>query len=401
MKNLLYAFYFLFLIAASCDYDKTKLFEIVYQSKTDPMKYEFVNVHLPNIEDIRTVKGANFIFESGQRFSSEMPGLEDENIPFHEHVQKIRKLTNPKNLSLDLSFSDGVYKANSFESLLALSSYYSLENVRKDLIEAFDLPNSLAFSPCHVGIFPLVMNDLSIPDLTNDNAFYWSPVDSVFFLGVGDPSGLPFVLNTGVIAHEFFHRVFFYEVNYSNYRKNFTPTEKHSNLIRGLNEGLADLAAVIVTGNHGFLNLSLTGKYEQIEKEARDLNGKLARVLSYEKLQNYKVINDSKKYCHADSNDFSNKDFNPYCFGTLIARTLLDAAGDNITSLKTHIAPKLKHALKDISLLLQRKETFEVEYFLNSLGKHTTDKTTKENFCKAVALRFSSIKNKVTACNTI
>ncbi len=153
--------------------------------------------------------------------------------------------------------------------------YYHLQNLM-DLNDLLGL-NSLTRKPFQVGL------EVKKPGLNNsferNNAFYDGLSDSMLFLP-NSTQDLALYLNAGVIAHEFFHSIFFKKVlgaviqsSVKNGSGPRTMNDDHPanvfNLVwlRGVNEGLADFWGWAYTDDPDFMGLSLSQ-----EIESRTLN---------------------------------------------------------------------------------------------------------------------------------
>ena len=398
MKFLL-AIFLCFL--TSCSEKPTKV-QIAWPKQNNLNDYEFINVELPNLKDLTTLSGENFSFKGSQNFYGVEAYNKINNFTSFENMHSTSKNDlSSKSISLDLEPLGDTYVANTFESLLMLTAYYAFEDIRQKAKTYFKI-DSKAFSDfMALGVYPLWLNSKSYPKplMTNDNAMYSSLLDTIFILGVGDQSGLPFALNIGVYAHEYFHRIFHKQVwQNSNYnlwpffklsilKEYETTKERQSNFwLSATDEGLADLFAVAYSANPEFMTVSLTGKNEQILKEHRSLVNEFARIATYENLNEGSLDKKWLKYC----------DKNYYCLGTVIAKTFYMAAQNDISILRNEILPLIPYGLEAISRNFSQKRLYNLPILLNAIVRNASP-ALKNNLCQAYNQKFHSLMGQI-AC---
>lgn len=100
-----------------------------------------------------------------------------------------------------------------------------------------------------------------------NNALYSSQIDSYVFLKY-TAQDLPMMVNSGIVSHEHFHAIFNKLVGSKNTQKiNALQTGDealyHQVLIRGINEGLADVWGYLVTQDSNFVARSLSAIGDQ------------------------------------------------------------------------------------------------------------------------------------------
>lgn len=107
-----------------------------------------------------------------------------------------------------------------------------------------------------------------------DNAAFLANVDAFLLLPMEILQDVPFSMNPGVLAHEFSHRVFYYEAWGARMfeillRDLLTLQDLHTwNLIRALDEGVADYFGALLADDPRFLRGSVFASLS----EARDLD---------------------------------------------------------------------------------------------------------------------------------
>lgn len=385
----------------SCNNAPTKV-QIAWPKHNNANDYEFINVELPNLKDLRSLNGKNFSFKGSQNFYGIEAYSKISNFNSFENMHSTsRNDIFSKPISLDVEAIGDTYVANTFESLLMLTAYYAFEDIRQKAKTYLKI-DSKAFSEfMSIGVYPLWLNSKSYPKplMTNDNAMYSSLLDNIFILGVGDMSGLPFALNIGVFAHEYFHRIFHKQVwQNSNYnlwplfkssilKEYETSKEKQSNFyLSATDEGLADLFAVAYTANPSFMSVSLTGKNEQILKEQRSLTDQFARIATYENLNEGDIDKKWLKYC----------DKNYYCLGTVLAKTFYMAAQNDISILRNEILPLIPYGLEAISENFSKRRFYTFAILLNAIVKKAPPGL-KSNLCQAYDEKFHSLMGQI-AC---
>ena len=227
--------------------------------------YRLGLVELTTLEDLITLRGgaAQFLFSPTLR-DGQLQGISP----------RIRTLRT----------KDGVYVGQDFLSIQLLSLYASFEGLMK-----FD--EKLGVKELNVWPRPVAVNTHVVDKsgrVSRDNARYSGKIDAFLF----EPytrDQLPLMVNAGVVGHEHFHSLFYKLVlqplggvfiealssdphgsnemaaNLGLDGQVAGVTEKPSQtkiyqlmLLRGMNEGLADLWGWIYTGDENFVARSLT-----------------------------------------------------------------------------------------------------------------------------------------------
>lgn len=146
----------------------------------------------------------------------------------------------------------GEYVAKDSLSLQMLTLYAHLEKL-KELDQKMGLENILSW-PRKVAVqFRLEYGGGYLAN----NAFYSGQVDGLFFVPY-EQEELPIPVNGGVVAHEHFHALFHHIYRNPLYKAEAYPSgDYHEVLLRGLNEGLADVWGWIYTGDDFFVPRSI------------------------------------------------------------------------------------------------------------------------------------------------
>jgi hypothetical protein len=148
--------------------------------------------------------------------------------------------------------------------------YYHLQNLIQ-LNESIDL-QSITRKPFQVGLE--VRKADQEKSYEKNNAFYDGYSDSMLFLPMSNTE-LSLSLNAGVIAHEFFHSIFYKKVlgkikisKQDSEKKDIAGADLFNlTYVRGLNEGLADFWGWLYTKDQNFMRYSFAGS-----NEGRSLN---------------------------------------------------------------------------------------------------------------------------------
>lgn len=407
-------------------------------------------VTLDTPTDLLQGKGSIFDFFGGMRITgSALFRVDADGVTFDEMVRRGRKNitgdvtdptdTNPATppatpnaLSLRINNDKGVLYAQDFDSLLYLTSWHYFE-------VAFDyyqnqLHDDSTGSTDHglIGFYGEVaaLDELPIPVLTNDNAAYVSAGDCWALLRVGLQEGAPFAGNQGVIAHEFQHRIFFHHVFADNpiafdAWRNFiaitdvtdadaqTAINRQNNVLRGIDEGLADIFAIGLVEDVGFIGQSTGGIYSEVDVQ-RDLNAAFATNATYDNLDgtdpNVRLPDALLNLCGTGEQGkpfISSRNMNPYCLGTVVARSLWDASQQNPQILREQTLPVVLDALTEMSNRLathwqnEQKFVFAIPEFLDVVAQKAQESGNTPlaaDICSNWQARFTSLMPEVASC---
>lgn len=337
---------------------------------------------------------------------------------FAELKNTLRQIFGGRPADLLFTESKGVYRGTNFESMLGLSAYYHLVEIGK-FADALNLFDDFAAGPLRVSlygdIYALASSDYPFP--SNDNALYVGSVDTLVLLPLGENDGLPVPMHEGVLAHEFHHRIFFYEVwinkedprNWQRYQHRYAVDRdqymtRSERLVAATDEGLADIFAVAYTGLPNYLCLSLTTKKGDEICSQRDLNGHYAEIATYDLLASSKAKHKkSLGTCQADSKNFQSSTYNYYCLATVIAKTLYEISDKEINKLKTQTLPAVNRSLPSIAEVLAQGLEYDVDIFFEALAKEmrTIDESAHKKLCQQLKKRFSSLidRGKIPSCH--
>lgn len=232
--------------------------QIPLQSKTgDQIEYQLQNVFLEKIESLKHVRGdyAHFYYSPGLKNN-----MLDGGSPVAFFIETVKSLFIPKD---DLSMQ-------------MATLYYHFQSLAK-LSQSIGLGHALTV-PAQVAVQAKVLEDQQTSML--NNAFFDGRSKAFVFVRY-TLDELPISVNGGIIAHEYFHSIFYnlvYEkINKTNLpiaqkihsetshqkvtkNDNITPQDLfNETFLRALNEGFADYWGWIYTSDSDFLKWSLSG----------------------------------------------------------------------------------------------------------------------------------------------
>ena len=313
---------------------------------------------------------------------------------------------NHEPFRLDVVTEDGVARARTFESILALTAFSHFER-----LFAFAETNHCAYHfnrPLTLALYGEINNgDSPAHNVSKrDNVLFVGVADTVFLLPLGKEDGLPLSMHEGVLAHEFHHRIFWravwehpafsnlWSLYQSRYKPGGTKLDTRSRvLLNALDEGLADVFAIAYTGLPDYLSISLTEDATENLRKQRDLNGDFALAVTYEMLAKAELPQAFLSMCGEQSDNFTNLKFNVYCLGTVVAKVLYDASGGNANTLRLAILPHIVPSLAAIAATLNQGKSIDLDIFFDVLVRRvgTTSTVVRQRLCEEIRHRFSTL----------
>lgn len=194
-------------------------------------------VTLKNISNLENFSGsyADFFYTPG----TEAHGLKG-------HRPKARFIKN----------QDGVYIPTDDMTLEMATVYYHIQNLTD--INAEISPALLTGKPMQIGVNTITAS----AEKTMNNAFFDGETGAILIVPYNLKS-LPISVNAGILAHEFFHSIF-YNIVLENFTSRTNALNADADLslyndtyIRGLNEGLADFWGWVYTNQNDYIKISL------------------------------------------------------------------------------------------------------------------------------------------------
>lgn len=190
-----------------------------------------------------------------------------------EDVDEIVKSSSPtdiyktkgEKIKINYIVKDGVVVPKDFASLSALTIYHNYETVFKFWEDNFSL-SLTDFGKLTIYNNPkltFTSDDLTATVETKVNAAFLPGTRDFWFFKKSGIAKIPLKMNLGVLAHEFSHAIFddrFAERSVANYE---TASEEADFILSGINEGIADYFAFMVTGRVTDFSLSI----EQLAEE--------------------------------------------------------------------------------------------------------------------------------------
>jgi len=252
----------------------------------------------------------------------------------------------------------------------------------------------------------------------NDNAAFHPLFDYFLVMRVHDQDGIPLGMHGGITAHEFQHRVHHWNVTahetvFPAWKRAIDSRE--ALMARAVDEGLADIFAVgFVAGDPAFLDRTLVdnvfslpkylGLGLELQSSLRDLEGEYARGLDWQEIQEGSSNSTIRAFCGSLNTLDTGADpfageaiaFNPYCLGTLIARTLWETADEDGEVLRRDVLPTVHRALAAIAerIAASVSETgsydYRIPWVLDAFAR-AFDDDRRTRFCAVVEARFAPL----------
>jgi hypothetical protein len=392
--------------------------EIVALDKTGINNYALQIVETLELQEFLSHNLPNFIYLSDVKImQKDLVHAALASQSFDHMRYTIQKNLHASFLNPIIAESDGVFRAGTFESLLALSAFYHFEKIRSFAEQQGLLQTEHNKRKLHVGIYGEIYatNSDLLPAVSHDNAAYVGSADVILLFLAGNKTGLPMSMNEGILAHEYHHRLFFNQLWVNNnsqtrwlrYQARYKPKKKivqkrSQILLSATDEALADLFAIAYTGVTNFMAVSLTHEKTKIINDQRDLNGEFAKKATYEALALSILKPSLRKYCPAKSHNFTNAQFNIYCLATVIAKVFYEACDKDAKKLGSVALPLIHSVLPSIGRILDKNEPYDLELFFEEFARRSKnfDAVFHEKFCDQLKRRFVSliINNRIPSC---
>ena len=317
-----------------------------------------------------------------------------------------------------LEVRDGVVHGKEFDSMMALTAFAGMAPIwdwyEKQIGDSSVATQEPGFVVFYGDIVPSVW--LPVPLVQMDNAVYLAGVDVWMIFPVGNQEGVPYAMNRGVLAHEFHHRIFFQNVwataAFERWKSLLSATgdmsseeQRSLNLLRALDEGLADIHAIGYTGNIRFMEPSFSSEHLQgpikevleAERIRRNIESDFADEATYDNLAQDDLNHELFDGCGL-SNDFeatgdilSGQAWSPYCLGSVVARTLWDGVGRDHDQLVAVLLPSVNATLALLGDELAKNEPFDLDVFFEILLQVLPSTFQTQNLCEAIEMRFQSL----------
>ncbi len=356
----------IFLCFFSCGRDDAQL-KKPYQARVitlnDNGNYEWKVVTLNTLDSLNPLDGKYLKIISQAEFDGIMPTLEDA-LSVH-----VKTPDYSKTVDLDYKIKNGVIYPTTFDSLAFLTIHYHYEEILNFWENHFDL-NLDQFGKRHIFYDPqIVVSEGNITQTTSikQNAAFLPILGDFFFHETSALEQIPIKLNFASLAHEFAHSIFDEKFAKNQIEAYSSNSSKSKFIINGINEGIADYYAWMVTGKKDCLRESL-----EFAK-----NRELPAIFNYGTMKDY-------TFCE---NNF-------YCHGTVLASALYEIAHlpeqDSISVGKI-LFKTIAELRKDWDYY-KDTDNFEFYFIVINFLKNTKTKD-KANFCKVFLKRFNDSIN--------
>jgi hypothetical protein len=218
-------------------------------------RYGSFNARLDTLQDAAQMRGGTVRFIGGTTVKGDF--LESVKDPKSENI-----LQANGGGAVKCSFTerDGVLHADDYDSLNMASSYWALERSRALFVDLGVDPGAL--EPIATYYHPRIeLLTKLVPTyfLLADNAAYAPTFDGFMILPHVVLDAVPFSTNLGVMAHEYSHKVYNRLVERGQRVPSWLRndwTERATNQLRGLDEGVADMFGHLITGDPDFIQPS-------------------------------------------------------------------------------------------------------------------------------------------------
>jgi hypothetical protein len=371
------------------------------------------DVVLETVTDLSTGEGELFSLRGGLRMAGvTVQESVDEGDDYDEMVERCRG-DGGRGFASRMHHDGERWIAHDLETLTAFTAFGALEAAYARARASGDEDGSAPGA--YVGITAeVVAADLfPIPILTSDNAAYAPPLDGWLLLRVGLQQGVPFAMSLPVLAHEFGHRLFFRNTFRREEAFNVWVTrtdgglagdrQRANRILQGLDEGLADLFSLGVTGDVDGIPRAFrqAGGLFEAEATRRHLEGDFADAASYDGLNDLTLDAAFLEACGAGSADplFEQETFNFYCLGTLIARALWDASARDVEVLRDEVLPAVVVGMREAGDTIGSGTIFDAEHLLQPIALAVSEER-RALLCSVLAVRFTSViqQGRVPAC---
>ncbi len=389
--------------------------------------YSLNEVQIENVENIRNLEHQRFKFLGGGFLS----GDDLQNfLAVSSDSKELAASTRSafaQTLSVDFTEAYDVYRANDFDSLLALSAFAGINNVWNWYVDVVGDTSSATTEKGYVVFYGDVIPSrlLPLPMVQMDNAVYLAGVDAWMIFPVGNQEGVPYAMNHGVLAHEFHHRVFFQSVWASHAFERWksvlnteakisTDEQRSLNLLRALDEGLADINAIGFTQNITFMNPSFINDHVDeftktlldAESQRRNIESNFSDAATYDNIREDALEHELFNGCGQANNYETTGDilsgdvWSPYCLGSVIARTLWDGTGRNFNVLNEIFLPAINRSLNELGIVLSTGKSFDVDVFWDLFIAELPMDFDIQGLCENIHLKFLSLSDsgRVPAC---
>ena len=380
--------------------------------------YALAEVQVSNVENIYELSHDDFKFLGGGLLKGDdMQALLGADVTPESFAVQTRAHF-AQTLEPNLVVRDGVVHSQDFHSLMALTAFAGFSKIWGWYASGVGDQSAATSSPGFIVFYGDIVPSalLPVPMIQMDNAVYLAGVDVWMIFPVGNQEGVPYAMNQGVLAHEFHHRVFFQNVwsgnAFERWKSILSSTEQLSaneqrslNLLRALDEGLADINAIGFTQNIGFMDPSfhsehlegITAELLAAESLRRNIESDFVDLATYDNLADDSFDHTLVEGCGVANNFTTSGDilsgqmWSPYCLGSVLARTLWEGVGRDHDVLRNAMLPAINQVLVHLGEILAEEEDFDFDVFFQLLMEALPQSIDAALFCSEIAQRFSSL----------
>ena len=225
--------------------------KVMAMAITDGGVYAPTQVELKTIESVVELRGSAASLIGGARIVLDAadPRLQTTSVLTDQQLQDIFLKSPGTTVHGSYLETDGVFWPADFHTWNMATTYYNFELAVTYFQGTGQVP-AADLNASKVYYFPNFIEPQTSPDPIQDNALFFSAIQGFVILPFNVLQKLPLAMNSGVLAHEFGHRVFNRRVH--NGASLPSPLDRWItagptpafNLLKSMEEGLADYHAV-------------------------------------------------------------------------------------------------------------------------------------------------------------
>ncbi|MBN2340687.1 MAG: hypothetical protein JXX29_00925 [Deltaproteobacteria bacterium] len=290
---LLFASIFSSLLFIGCKESSYDIEMLAHDPETDSIVYKVNTVE--TLTDLHRLEG---------RATTVLGGL---SIELDYQLQEVRWNEVGSSVAFNALKAGDVYYPEDYSSLAMISVYYGIERAMLFFESVGMEKNRLENLETYYFAEVISIDELGqIEDEAAANNAFYMPIDEndrgFYILPFTIDVGVPLSMNPGVLTHEYTHAVF-QELILDNLTNGLAAGQVNDNYLYGLNEGLADVFAVALTGDPDYIRPSISDI--QVTRNA-------AEIIEY------KAVYDM------DAESLGPLQFNPYVIGAFVSATLYE-----------------------------------------------------------------------------
>ncbi|OGQ91801.1 MAG: hypothetical protein A2289_10105 [Deltaproteobacteria bacterium RIFOXYA12_FULL_58_15] len=323
-------------------------------------RFTTVDKPLPTLDSIDHVRGSVV-----EMFGGASIRIDSANPARDRGVNRDQLVSHPESVQTSWVKDGEVAVPTDIASLLLLSAYAHFERAAVYFSELDSIVTENS-APCFYDPHIPISDDLTVS--TVDNAAYVPIADLFLIMRTEKLGDIPLALNPGVLAHEYAHRVFYYEL-WGAELADVEMDPLAANLLGAVDEGVADYFAARIVNDPQFTSHSL----DETAAAARDLS--TPRQLEVAWLDGTKPTKSGV--------------YDPYPLGTVLAANLWHLV-DAIADLDTAVLAAQRSVRIDLST---HGFTYQVGDFEIALLQHL-DESTRIYACAELEYTYAAAWNR-------